>query len=340
VPNAGDGIVACVGAFNTLVQSNLSSGNDRYGVSFSDWGTNYNVAVGNRIGMDAAGTRVIPNRGSGVFLGYGGAQFNRVGGTHAEDRNLIIGGVEVTGQMARGNLVLGNWIGTDISGKQGLAARGLGVQLGGDSHSIIGGATPQEANVIAGNGWVGVYVGSDYNYVAGNYIGTDPGGQSRMGSGTSGVAVLNGEHNIIQGNVITATTKNGLPWPGWGSGINANPGGSNTFRRNSVYGNEGKGIEYNPAPSGIGTSLVTAAPVIAAVGAAGVSGTACAGCEVEIFADSDDEGRSFEGSTVADVSGAFRFSKAGVLAGPNVTATATDQQGNTSEFSTPRAIGK
>jgi len=200
----------------------------------------------------------------------GGAQFNRVGGTHAEDRNLIIGGVEVTGQMARGNLVLGNWIGTDISGKQGLAARGLGVQLGGDSHSIIGGATPQEANVIAGNGWVGVYVGPDYNYVAGNYIGTDPGGQSRMGSGTSGVAVLNGEHNIIQGNVITATTKNGLPWSGWGSGINANPGGSNTFRRNSVYGNEGKGIEYNPAPSGIGTSLVTAAPVIAAVGAAGV----------------------------------------------------------------------
>ena len=68
MPNAGDGIVACVGAFNTLVQSNLSSGNDRYGVSFSDWGTNYNVAVGNRIGMDAAGTRVIPNRGSGVFL--------------------------------------------------------------------------------------------------------------------------------------------------------------------------------------------------------------------------------------------------------------------------------
>src|ERR1035437_6583459 len=135
--------------------------------------------------------------------------------------------------------------------KTGPRGSGLGVQLGGDSHRIIGGATPQEANVIAGNGWVGVYVGSDYNYVAGNYIGTDPGGQSRMGSGTSGVAVLNGEHNIIQGNVITATTKNGLPWPGWGSGINANPGGSNTLRRNSVYGNEGKGIEYNPAPSGI-----------------------------------------------------------------------------------------
>ena len=209
VPNAGDGINTNLGAFNTLVQGNLSSGNGRYGVNFSDWGTNYNVAVGNRIGTDATGTRSIPNRGGGVALGYGGAQFNRVGGTRAEDRNLVVGGVGVGGQMGTGNLVLGNWIGTDITGQMSLGFPGEGIGLGGDTHSMVGGATPQEANVIAGSGYMAIRVSSDYNYVAGNYIGTDAGGQLRMSNGGSGVTVLDGEHNIIQGNLVTATTKKG-----------------------------------------------------------------------------------------------------------------------------------
>ncbi|MBZ5621759.1 MAG: right-handed parallel beta-helix repeat-containing protein, partial [Acidobacteriia bacterium] len=340
VPNAGDGINTNLGAFNNLVQGNLSSGNGRYGINFSDWGTNYNVAVGNRVGTDAAGTSVIPNHGGGVALGYGGAQFNRVGGTRAEDRNLVIGSVGVGGQMGTGNLVLGNWIGTDITGQRSLGLPGEGVGLSGDTHSMVGGATPQEANMIASSGYMAIRVSSDYNYVAGNYIGTDAGGELRMSNGGSGVSVLDGEHNIIQGNIVTATTKKGTPMSGPGSGINANPGGSNTFRRNSIYGNEGMGIEYNRSLTGTGTSLVMAAPVIATVAASSVTGTACAGCEVEIFSDSEDEGRVIEGSTLADAAGAFRFAKASPLAGPNVTATATDRQGNTSEFSAPRVVGK
>jgi len=42
-----------------------------------------------------------------------------------------------------------------------------------------------------------------------------------------------------------------------------------------------------------------AAPVIMAVTATAVSGTACAGCTVEIFSDTEDEGRVYEGSVVA-----------------------------------------
>jgi hypothetical protein len=66
---------------------------------------------------------------------------------------------------------------------------------------------------------------------------------------------------------------------------------------------------------------------------------ACAGCTVEVFSDDDAEGRLFEGATVSDPSGAFAFTKApNYLVGPNVTATATDTAGNTSEFSEPKRL--
>jgi hypothetical protein len=60
---------------------------------------------------------------------------------------------------------------------------------------------------------------------------------------------------------------------------------------------------------------------------------------VEVFSDAEGEGRVYEGSTVADASGTFIFSKGSPLAGPYLTATVTDSVGNTSAFSLPRLIG-
>jgi hypothetical protein len=54
---------------------------------------------------------------------------------------------------------------------------------------------------------------------------------------------------------------------------------------------------------------------------------------VDIYSDSSDEGEIYEGSTVADADGAFIFEAA--PSGPNVTATATDGDGNTSVFAQP-----
>lgn len=64
-----------------------------------------------------------------------------------------------------------------------------------------------------------------------------------------------------------------------------------------------------------------------------VSGTACPSCIVEIFSDTGDEGAVYEGQTQADENGAFAFEKGAPLAGPHLTATATDE--STSEFSLP-----
>lgn len=65
-----------------------------------------------------------------------------------------------------------------------------------------------------------------------------------------------------------------------------------------------------------------------------IEGSVCAGCSVEIFSDAADEGRIYEGVTTANaILPAFSWN--GTVSGPNVTATATDSQGNTSEFSAP-----
>jgi len=75
------------------------------------------------------------------------------------------------------------------------------------------------------------------------------------------------------------------------------------------------------------------APIILAVTETGVSGVACPVCTVEIFSDEEDEGRVYEGTTIADAAGHFTLDKASPLTGPYLTATATDAEGNTSEFS-------
>jgi hypothetical protein len=338
IGNQGDGISIVGGAYHNLVQGNLSSGNRNAGVMIGDPGASYNIVSGNRVGTDVTGTKAIPNETYGVAVGWAGASFNRIGGTRPEDGNLVSGnpnGISVWGPSATGNLVLGNFIGTDITGKRALGNANDGVGL--SSYSLVGGATSQEANIIASNG-KGVTAGSDYNYVAGNFIGTDASGQVRMGNFGCGVVISPGERNVVQGNVI-ANTVSALN-KGPGNGVCPDAASYTTIRRNSIHSNQGVAIAYPRGPGGILTGPVTPSPAIGIVSATGVAGTACPGCEVEIFSDAEDEGRVFEGSVTASASGLFTFTKSSPLVGPNVTATATDRQGNTSEFSAPRAVPK
>jgi hypothetical protein len=102
----------------------------------------------------------------------------------------------------------------------------------------------------------------------------------------------------------------------------------NRIRANSIHSNGGKGID-----STFGGNTELAPPVITGFGS--VMGTACPNCTIDIYSDDEDEGRVYEGSTTADGAGDWTFD--GSPEGPNVTATATDAAGNTSEFSAPVA---
>jgi hypothetical protein len=79
-----------------------------------------------------------------------------------------------------------------------------------------------------------------------------------------------------------------------------------------------------------------AAPVImtTTAGSVNIVGTACAGCTVEVFenSDTDGEGETYVGNTTATASGAFTVTVS-YLTKPYLTATATDETDGTSEFS-------
>jgi parallel beta-helix repeat protein len=316
-----------MGANRNRIEGNVVAGGVRYGVLVSDPGNSYNVIVGNRIGTDATGTRAFPN-GLGVYVGFMGASFNRIGGTNPGEGNLVSGndaGVSVEGAGTAGNLVLGNWIGTDVSGAKSLPNYWGGLHLGVGGRVLAGGADAAGRNVVSGNsrsanwGW-GVRVEGAHHYLAGNYVGIDATGSGALANGGAGVWLRFSENSFIQGNVIAHNTEGGVVVESYAS---------NTLRRNSIYGHSVGGIRL------LGGNESLAAPVITAVNPTSVSGIACPGCTVEFFSDAEDEGRFYEGATVADDSGRFELRKPSRLTGPYITATATDREGNTSEFSQP-----
>ena len=320
--NRGHGITMELAASANLIQGNLSSGNDRAGVCISDQGSNYNIVIGNRLGTDAGGTQPIPNDWVGVFAGFSGASFNRIGGTAPGEGNLISGndiGVSVTGSNALGNLVLGNLIGTDSSGLNGLG----NVQEG---LNISAGETVAEGNVITANGMRGVFLGSGStsSFLLGNIIGTDRSGAIALGNDGPGIEISASGINFVQANTVAFNLSHG---------VQVNEAQRNTLRRNSVYSNDGDGIVL----TGTGNAQL-AAPALASDPVTGISGTACVSCTVEIFADAGDEGRYYLATQVTDGTGGFAFGQLCPPAGLGFTATTTDHIGNTSEFSAPQDV--
>jgi hypothetical protein len=104
-----------------------------------------------------------------------------------------------------GNLILGNFLGTDIAGAAGFAGQEAtyGVVLQGPFHNVV------QDNVISGNSVAGVLVdsGSAANLIANNHIGTSAAGDAVLGNGDYGVFLLGaGADNMLQDNVIRGGT--------------------------------------------------------------------------------------------------------------------------------------
>ena len=115
-----------------------------------------------------------------------------------------------------------------VKGLQILNFPGAGVAIsGGAKDNTIGGDTPEERNVISGNGSDGVSIkgsGTDGNTVVGNYIGTDASGTAALGN-FFGVWILDSaKNNTIKGNVISGNQHHGVAiygWPNVGTDNNA-----------------------------------------------------------------------------------------------------------------------
>lgn len=337
VANGWDGVRITGGARNNTIggasgEGNLiAAGTNLCGVHVDVNGTLGNVISGNLIGTNASGTGALSTTAYGVCLDNGAA-YNTIGGKTAGERNIISGnwlGISLSGAETSYNKVLGNYVGLSASGTAAVPNTYVGVYIAsGADHNTIGGTEGGERNVISGNGYHGVYLGgsdTDSNTIAGNYIGTTAGGSAPLGNGWEGVSLYGDcDSNVVgPGNIIAHNTRNGIV-------VDQSTATGNRLSQNGIHSNGLAGIELANGANGS-----IAAPVITSFTPGSpptIAGTACAGCTVELFESTSDEGEGevWLGSTVA-TGGAFALSVA--VDRPYLTATATDASKGTSEFS-------
>ena len=345
---------------------NVISGNQQYGVFISNPGTSNNSVLGNYIGTDAAGTNAIGNGSFGFGIGvWNGASGNRIGAPGAG--NLISGnsgfsyGVALGG--VTGNVIQGNFVGTDFSGTAALANGFAGVALyGGSTGNLVGGVLAGEGNVISGNGSYGVYIsgiGTSGNLIQGNIIGADPTGTNALGNGFANVVVQgDATDNVVGGTGAGAA--NLIAFAG-GPGVVLYDAGTtnNAIRGNSIFNNGALGIDFyndgvTPNDAGdadVGPNDLQNFPVVTNAFGYGTStivrgklnSTAGGGFLIDVYRNlaadpsGNGEGQFYVGSVniSTDGSGNALFAltnTAGNFAGEYFTTTATSANGDTSEF--------
>jgi len=217
---------------------------------------------GNLIGTDVTGLKKITTTHGGVAIGTGTG--NYIGGTSAGARNVITDVVILGGSglnLATGNFVQGNFIGTDVTGTHAIDCA-LGCMRIVDQNNTIGGSAPGAGNRIGGGhmALAGIQVQGSGTVIQGNFIGTDETGTLRIPVHDYGIHVLylstGAVHDILIGGV----------GPGEGNVI-ANSGGLGaifvegnscctpptgvTIRGNSIFDNPG-----SSATNGLGIDLM------------------------------------------------------------------------------------
>ena len=122
----------------------------------------------------------------------------------ASDPFNRIGGFGILLSSAGGNVITGNFIGTDVTGTVDLGNE-AGV-VGVDSpNNTFGGTTPEARNLISGNSDGGITLEglpSTNNLIAGNIIGLDLTGTADLGNGDGVVITEGASTNTVGGNTL------------------------------------------------------------------------------------------------------------------------------------------
>jgi CSLREA domain-containing protein len=217
LPNGWQGVEIYQGPeFNVIGGStagcrNMISGNASDGVRITGATTGGNTVSGNWIGLDVTGALDRGNGANGVNIGVGTSN-NVIGSETSGEGNVISGnasdGVEISGTGTNGNRVIGNYIGANASGMADVGNDFSGVKvLSGPVSTEIGGNTPGERNVIAGNGGSGISIegsGTDDTIIFGNYIGLDQTGFAAIPNDGNGVIISNGPQGTVVGGDLAA----------------------------------------------------------------------------------------------------------------------------------------
>jgi Ca2+-binding RTX toxin-like protein len=399
-PAISAGAVTIAGATDgAAVRDNLISGNGADGISLfagasSDIGPTATAIAGNTIGLAVDGTTPLPNDDHGIRMDrslIGGPPMagTAIGGTTDPtpegacdgDCNLISGngqsGITIFDTTFEGGpiadtRILGNYIGTDVSGTLDRGNGAWGIQLSGVSDTTVG--QPGSPNVISGNDLSGlVFLGGSTtgNTAQSNLVGVAADGSSPLGNSKHGIEAGFGaaSQNTIGGigtglgNVIAHNGDAGVMLGGSEEPVVDMP-----VLGNSISSNGGLGIDLRPdlltggvTENGACNELevanrcqefpaLTAAVGGSAVAAGMLDSDPGRAFRIEVFANSaadpsgNGEGERFLGAVEATTDGSGHATwlfadPAGALAdGESVSATATELGGggtplSTSEFS-------
>jgi len=215
-------------------EGNLLSGNGAHGISLIGVEASGISIEGNVVGTDASGTMPLGNQGFGIYIE--GGKSNTVGSLESNGRNLVsgnrMGGILLGG--AEFTHVVGNLVGTDVTGHVAITNFGVGIYLIDAPRNSIGGTSAAAMNVVSGNRSEGIALGGTNctgNTIQGNFIGTDISGLQRIGNFYSGVNLGGVRSNIIGG---TAPGSRNLISGNGGDGISLNGVGCS---QNQIHGN-------------------------------------------------------------------------------------------------------
>ena len=171
--NALNGVIVSGANGNTVGPNNLISANGTNGVRLRS-GASGNLVKSNAVGVNATLTAALPNALEGVQMNDG-ATNNTVGGPGPEPKHHLgqrLNGVLFLDATTTGNILQGNFIGTNATASAALPNGASGVAVQADASSnTIGGTAAGTKNVIALNTGRGVFVESGTgNAVLGNTI--------------------------------------------------------------------------------------------------------------------------------------------------------------------------
>ncbi len=350
----------------TPAARNIIAGGENFGSAELMIGGDGNRVKGNYLGLDASGT--VPLQGqsgsNGVNLGAQGIATNTlIGGDEPGAGNVIVAYASaiVLGAGVSGTTIQGNFIGTDATSTIGLGGS-IGISTSnGPADTLVGGGATGAGNVFAGLGTPLILVdGPTGVVIQGNRFGTDVSGTLPVPNRGNAIVLetagangsLIGGTNPGEGNTIAYSCGQGIAfvlgpthWPILGNSIHSNAG-----LGISLQGN-GAPLVNDPGDADTGGNDYQNYPVISSAvveaGSATISGTlnstpqtdfrleffASAACDASGYG----EGQIFIGTTdvTTDADGNASFGPLSFASPDNaeITATATDPAGDTSEFS-------
>jgi CSLREA domain-containing protein len=245
--NGGNGID--VNSDVVIGPGNVISGNGEVGILVDNSNANGLRIEGNIIGLAANGNTTLGN--------INGISINAVnnvviGGVTPSQRNVVSGnynGIQIINSV--GTRIVGNYVGTDSTGLQDRGNANEGIILSaGTTLTRIGGRLPGERNVISGNGGVNqahgiVLLGTDSNWIVGNFIGVNAAGGGSLPNTASGIGIYTGSDNNVVGGTAPGAGNRIANSGAHGVHIGTDDNDGSLYNRvtgNSIYNNSLLGI--------------------------------------------------------------------------------------------------